>query len=41
MFYFSTRDKARAFASKNDDYKFVDMKDNPSRQGHRWAVKVF
>lgn len=37
MFFFKTRGIARAFASKNDVYKFVDMGKGSSK---RWAVKV-
>lgn len=38
--FFSTRTAAREFASKNDHYKVVDMKDAPSANGSRWAVQV-
>jgi len=37
MFYFPTRKLARAFASKNENYKLVD---NGTFADKRWAVKV-
>ena len=39
MLYFKTRTIAREFAKRQDHYKVVDCKDNPSRgRGWRWAV---
>lgn len=40
MLYFKKRDEAREFAKKQPHYTVVDCKDNPSVNGHRWAVRV-
>lgn len=39
MFYFSSREKARQYATKAGR-KVLDMKNSPSVNGSRWAVST-